>query len=110
MGQPHLSINGPKHFQSPFADYKVAGQLNKCPLLRHQDLQMNDPAHIDMLAYSNLSCGDYNVYDSDIPNERRDMCVVAAASSDASPSTLYLFGGQNETDTMGDIWALSMQR
>jgi hypothetical protein len=36
------------------------------------------------------------------------MCVIAGTALDCTSSNVYVFGGQNETDTPGDIWALSL--
>ena len=41
---------------------------------------------------------------------RYHMCTVAAAAPDKTSWNIYVFGGQNDTFTPGDIWALSFPR
>ncbi|KAI3391522.1 hypothetical protein diail_7184 [Diaporthe ilicicola] len=52
--------------------------------------------------------GAYDVYDPGIPNDRYNMCAVVGTTPDHSSFNIYLFGGQNDTATPGDVWALTM--
>ena len=45
-----------------------------------------------------------------IPEQRDHMCTVVGEAADESSYNLYVFGGKNETDAMGDIWVLSLPR
>ncbi|KAL9608072.1 MAG: hypothetical protein Q9167_007072 [Letrouitia subvulpina] len=45
-----------------------------------------------------------------IPEARDHMCTVVGSAPDKSSHNLYVFGGKNNTDSLGDIWALSLPR
>ena len=45
-----------------------------------------------------------------IPQPRDHMCTVVGNAPDESSHNLYLFGGKNDTNSLGDIWALSLPR
>lgn len=64
----------------------------------------------DILGRSNFSYEDYNEYGPGVPFPRYHMCTVAAAAPDRTSWNIYVFGGQNDTFTPGDIWALSFPR
>lgn len=53
--------------------------------------------------------GAYAEYQPGIPNSRYHIGVVAGTAPDHTSCNVYVLGGQNETDTPGDIWALSHQ-
>lgn len=52
--------------------------------------------------------GSYTINDPGIPSDRYNMCAVVGTSSDHTEFNIYLFGGQNDTATPGDIWALTL--
>lgn len=64
----------------------------------------------DTLGKSDYFYGAYDEYQPGIPNPRWSMCAVVGAAPDASSYNVYVFGGENETVTPGDIWALSLPR
>ena len=64
----------------------------------------------DTLGRSNFSDVNYNEYGPGIPLPRYHMCTVAAAAPDKTSWNIYVFGGQNDTFTPGDIWVLSFPR
>ena len=45
-----------------------------------------------------------------IPEPRDHMCAVVGTAADKSSYNLYIFGGKNESQTMGDIWVASLPR
>ena len=45
-----------------------------------------------------------------IPQSRDHMCTVAGKAADESSYNLYFYGGKNDTNSLGDIWALSLPR
>ena len=45
-----------------------------------------------------------------IPEQRDHMCTVVGKAADESSYNLYVFGGKNESHSMGDVWALSLPR
>lgn len=64
----------------------------------------------DILGRSDSFYGRFDQYQPGIPNSRWGMCAVVGAPSDGTSYNLYVFGGQNETSTPGDIWVLSLPR
>lgn len=99
----YVSINYSRTFKALSSTTKLQASLASVYFFDIKTSKWMIQPTTDIVGHSDFSYGAYNVYDPGIPNERRDICVVAAASSDASSFNLYLFGGQNETDTMGDI-------
>ncbi|KAI4158707.1 MAG: hypothetical protein LQ342_007228, partial [Letrouitia transgressa] len=45
-----------------------------------------------------------------IPEARDHMCTVVGNAPDKSSHNLYVFGGKNNTNSLEDIWALSLPR
>ena len=45
-----------------------------------------------------------------IPEPRDHMCAVVGNAADELSHNLYVFGGKNYTNSLGDIWALSLPR
>lgn len=52
--------------------------------------------------------GSYTITDPGIPSDRHSMCAVVGTDADHTEFNVYLLGGQNDTATPGDIWALTM--
>ncbi|KAB2573030.1 hypothetical protein DBV05_g8288 [Lasiodiplodia theobromae] len=52
--------------------------------------------------------GAYDIYSPGIPSERYSMCTVVRTAPPHTVFNIYVFGGQNDTATPGDIWALTM--
>lgn len=46
--------------------------------------------------------------DPGIPSDRHSMCAVVGTDAFHTEFNVYLLGGQNDTATPGDIWALTM--
>ena len=65
---------------------------------------------------TDIDGGSSTVYESvlgpqiGIPEPRDHMCTVVGKAADESSHNLYLFGGKNDTNSLGDIWALSLPR
>jgi hypothetical protein len=64
----------------------------------------------DVLGRVDSFYGVYDEYQPGIPTSRWNMCATAGVAPDGTSYNLYVFGGQNETYTPGDIWALSLPR
>lgn len=62
----------------------------------------------DVLGRTDSFYGAYDIYSPGIPSERCSMCTVVGTAPTHTVFNVYVFGGQNDTATPGDIWALTM--